>query len=426
MPGIGLWGTMIICVIGIFSLAQWIFGTLNLSPWIAVMAVVLEIPLLLGICNKLLNQEKKKWQSQEDLKEDPYYFDDKLLLEYLPLAVLSVDREGNIKHSNAKAREITGISQETGGSGNIYNLSHDPDNPLALLKQTLEDKRIYREHNFTCYLDGETKYYRLNTFTITGVQEQPAGALLTGCSISEQLLQEGQLSQRGKLAMIGELAAGTAHEIRNPLTSVRGLIQVLGKRFPKGDQALEHVKMMLTEIDRINYIIKELLLLARRTSPNLSFASLPAIIDDVLVLLEGQAHCKGINILREYNNQLPLVILDEDQMKQVFLNLATNAIYAMPEGGLLTISASFLQQEEIIEVKFKDTGMGIVKENMSRIFHPFFTTRAEGTGLGLPVSYQIVDNHGGKLSVESIPGSGSTFTVKIPLVNCEKQKPLSS
>ncbi|AEG60479.1 two-component system sensor histidine kinase NtrB [Desulforamulus ruminis] len=419
MPRIGLWGIVVLPVTGMIGLFHWALGTFHLSPWLIVFQALAEVLLAVAVFYFVFIRGEKKEREKEHHYWDKQLADHKQLLEYLPLAVLFVDRQGTIMHMNNLAREIADIKDNV---KNIYQNPHGAEDPLELLKKTLESKQVFQEYDYTCRLVGESKYYRLNTSLIQDEDGQPLGALLTGFNISEQFLLEEQLSQRGKLAMIGELAAGTAHEIRNPLTSVRGLVQILGQRLDKNDSAQEYIKMMLSEIDHINYIIKELLLLARRTSPNLSFISLPALLDDALLLLEGQANSKGIFVYKEYSNELPLVVLDEDQMKQVFINLATNAIHAMPDGGELVVSAEYVQQEESIVVKFKDTGIGIAKENISRIFHPFFTTRPEGTGLGLPVSYQIVDNHGGKLMVESISGSGSTFIIKIPLVNRENIK----
>ncbi|SHJ94491.1 two-component system sensor histidine kinase NtrB [Desulforamulus aeronauticus] len=341
-------------------------------------------------------------------------------LNNIDAAVIVTDLEGNITIINSKAREICGIGLDI--NVNIKEFSSESDSPLHYLAQTLVGSQVYQEHYFT-YQNGEDiQYFYLNSISLLNEAGQPSGAIFVAWPTSEQSFLGRQISQSGKLTMIGELAAGTAHEIRNPLTSVRGLIQIMDQRLSDQDPAKEYISVIIREIDQINHIIKELLLLARRTTPNLSFASLPAMLDYILSLIEGEAAGKGITLYKYFQEDLPLMVLDEDQVKQVFWHLASNAIYAMPGGGRLTVAAVYKESQGLVEVSFTDTGVGISKENMSRIFLPFFTTRAEGTGLGLPVSYQIVDNHGGKLSVKTETGKGSTFTVKLPMVNYKKTK----
>ncbi len=341
-------------------------------------------------------------------------------LNNIDAAVIVTDLEGNITIINSKAREICGIGLDV--NVNIKEFSSENDSPLHYLAQTLVSSQVYQEHYFTYQKGEDIQYFYLNSTSLLNEAGQPSGAVFVAWPTSEQSFVGRQISQSGKLTMIGELAAGTAHEIRNPLTSVRGLIQIMDQRLSDQDPAKEYISVIIREIDQINHIIKELLLLARRTTPNLSFASLPAMLDYILSLIEGEAAGKGIAIYKNYQEDLPLMVLDEDQVKQVFWHLASNAIYAMPGGGHLTVAAVYKESQGQVEVSFTDTGVGISKENMSRIFLPFFTTRAEGTGLGLPVSYQIVDNHGGKLSVKTETGKGSTFTVKLPMVNYKKTK----
>ncbi|GAB6181018.1 hypothetical protein JCM14036_23370 [Desulfotomaculum defluvii] len=340
------------------------------------------------------------------------------LFKDLPIGIIAVDQTGKVIIFNDFAKKISGVSPEEKPT-NILEETFAIDTPLYFLVQTLQRDEEFHEQYYNYQSANEVVYMYISTTKICNSLGKSEGALLIVCQVSEQSFLSRHLSQRGKLAMIGELAAGTAHEIRNPLTSVKGLIQLIEQRFPQGDIARQHIAVILKEIEQINGIIKELLLLARRTTPNLSFVSLPAVLDQVLLLVEGEANIKGINIIKDYNDQLPLMILDEDQIKQVFLHLSTNAIHAMPNGGEIMISARFIENNKFIEVSFTDNGIGIKKEHISRLFQPFFTTRPEGTGLGLPVSYQIVDNHGGKLSVKSEFGQGSTFAVALPLINYE-------
>lgn len=338
-------------------------------------------------------------------------------IEQMPVAVISVNKRGEIVLANDFARKLWPMPVV-----NVFELTDGADSPFFLLRETLIGKVFDQDLSLSHHVEGFSPFFWVRTARVVGNKGELLGATFTAWILSESFLQEKQFTQREKKVIIGEMAAGTAHEIRNPLTTVRGLIQVLGERFDQKDPARQHISIMLSEIDQINHIIRELLLLTRRTTPNLSLASIPAILDHVLLLTEGQCLGQGISINKNYEANLPLAVIDEDQMKQVFLHLMTNAIQAMPGGGEITVAASYISADNVIIVKIKDTGLGIPAENLNRIFHPFFTTRPEGTGLGLPVSWQIIDNHGGKLSVQSSVGQGSTFMVALPLINYGDKK----
>lgn len=393
-----------IVVILFLGVAQWAYINYGLNSYVYFLLNLIFVTGTIFFMMWQFKKVDKDLSSHKGLK----------LFEDLSIAIIAVDKTGKIILLNNFARKISGIS--SGESQiNILQKTYPTDTPLYFLTQTLQRDEEFHEQYYNYQDAQDVVYMYLSTTKTFNESGQPEGALLIACRVSEQAFLSRHLSQRGKLAMIGELAAGTAHEIRNPLTSIKGLIQLIEQRFPQDDSARQHIFIILKEIEQINSIIKELLLLARRTTPNLSFASLPAMLDQVLLLVEGETNIQGINIIKDYNDQLPLMILDEDQIKQVFLHLATNAIYAMPTGGELKVSAKYIENKKVITVSFSDTGIGIKKETISRLFQPFFTTRPEGTGLGLPVSYQIVDNHGGKLSVNSEPGKGSIFTVTLPL-----------
>lgn len=393
-----------------FGMGYWFSTLMKFNSWHNFLFILVIIIVFVG----LVRMRSSKLKQDQD-------FVTQNLFEELPIALIVVDNAGDVRNINYFAREICGLLDKQ-GKINIYNHEQEKDHLLSYLVQTLQGQKTFHEQYYTYQLGEELRYLCLSTTTITNEWGKTKGGMLIAWHISEQSFLGRHLSQGGKLAMIGEIAAGTAHEIRNPLTSVKGLLQIIARRFTPEDPAQNHISVMLKEINQINHIIKELLLLARRTTPNLSFSSIPMILDQVLTLMDGEATGKGITIVRCYKEDLPLIVLDEDQIKQVFWHLISNAIHAMPNGGELTILALYSENEETVEISFIDTGIGIDKENLSNIFHPFFTTRPEGTGLGLPVSYQIVDNHGGKLSVKSSVGKGSSFMVKLPLVNYKNLK----
>jgi two-component system NtrC family sensor kinase len=224
-----------------------------------------------------------------------------------------------------------------------------------------------------------------------------------------------QLVQAAKLAAVGELAAGVAHELNNPLTSVLGFAE-LSLTNPEVSSLLRHdLEVIAREAGRARDIVRNLLDFARQTKPQRLPADVNYVFHQTLDLIRQHIEKSGVVIMEDYGPDVGILTLDSGQIKQVFLNLITNAAQAMPKGGTLSLRTFRLGDEVAISVS--DTGQGIPPEIQDRIFEPFFTTKAvgEGTGLGLSVSFGIVQEHGGRISVESQVGQGSTFTVWLPI-----------
>jgi signal transduction histidine kinase len=240
-----------------------------------------------------------------------------------------------------------------------------------------------------------------------------SGGYLYGKFFTAKKLLELEMMQMEKFSLVAELAAGIAHEIRNPMASLRGFLQLLRAEFSPGSRGYEYTKLMIQEIDRANSIIKEFLLLTRPAAPNLRETDLHQVLEDICLLVESKSLLENVSLEKNYQPGLLSVTGDPDQLKQVFLNLATNAIQAMPEGGTLSISTAVEKNKTYI--KFRDTGCGINPSDREKIFYPFYTTKEQGTGLGLAVSYRIVAAHNGRILVDSLPDRGSAFTVELPL-----------
>ena len=235
-------------------------------------------------------------------------------------------------------------------------------------------------------------------------------------SLQEQMAQlretQEQLIQSAKLAAIGELASNVAHEINNPLTSIIGFTELLRD---EGDIGVIKSRLDIIEKEsmRARDIVRELLHFARKRPLQVTTMDVNHALRDVIPLIESQARINQVKLVEEYG-EVPETVGDPNQLKQVFINLINNALSAMAEGGRLTLSTSL--QGEYIDIRFSDTGHGIPGEVLHRIFEPFFTTKKDkGTGLGLSISYRIVQEHGGRMDVESAEGRGSTFIVRIPV-----------
>jgi len=221
--------------------------------------------------------------------------------------------------------------------------------------------------------------------------------------------------QSEKLASLGKMAAGVAHEINNPLTSILIQAHLLLETCEPGNPSLENLTLIADETSRCAEIVKGLLEFARMTPAQPTKADVNDIIERSIQLLEKQASVRNIKIIKALDLSLPSIDLDKNKMQQVFSNLIINACDAMAGGGTLTITSRLGLDRRQIEILFADTGMGIPEENIHKLFDPFFTTKSAGTGLGLAVSYGIVQQRGGKIGVRSEVGQGTVFIVILPL-----------
>lgn len=217
-----------------------------------------------------------------------------------------------------------------------------------------------------------------------------------------------------KLAAIGELAAGVAHEINNPMAIIRGNTELLQLSVPEDAPIREEVDTIFQQVKRVERIVSNLLKFARREQMEAGTVPLNELLHEIVGQIGHQVSLEGIEIVEQYAESVAQVEGDADQLRQVFTNLVLNAVQAMPAGGILSVRTRPLEPERSYEVKVADTGVGIALENLRQVFNPFYTTKANGTGLGLSVSYGIVREHGGLIDVESVPGGGSTFTVVLP------------
>lgn len=230
---------------------------------------------------------------------------------------------------------------------------------------------------------------------------------------ADQILEiEEQLRRADRLSTLGELSAGMAHEIRNPLGSIRGTAEILKDGVAADDPRHEFAEILVKEVDRLNRVLEDFLRFARQTPVEHGRFDLNAVVREVLDLTRRQAERNDVGVISRFAD-LPPLAGDGGQIRQSLLNLVLNALQAMPAGGQLTVATR--RAEGAAEVAIGDTGPGIPPGEEERIFKTFVTTRPDGTGLGLPISQRIVISHGGRISVASTPGAGATFTISLPL-----------
>ncbi len=234
-------------------------------------------------------------------------------------------------------------------------------------------------------------------------------------------LMEAQLHRSEKLASLGNLVAGIAHEINNPLTGIL-LYASLLEQDKRLDPLLKpDLGKVIAETRRCANIVKQLLEFSREAVPHKDAVAINTLLDKVISLLRHQPDFGNISITCRYDEGLPNVFVDPNQLQQVFVNLFINACHAMPGGGAIVVGTSLSGDGDFVRVEIEDNGCGIAEEHLDRIFDPFFTTKAEGTGLGLSISYGIVENNGGAIEVKSTLGAGSTFTVALPAIRGVEQ-----
>jgi signal transduction histidine kinase len=253
---------------------------------------------------------------------------------------------------------------------------------------------------------------------LTTLANQTAIAIENARLYEDLKKSKSYIRRADRLASLGTLTAGLAHEIRNPLVAIKTLTQLLPERLEDEEFRNHFLNIAAGEVERISHLVNELLDFARPSNPKLEFEDVNGILDGMILLVTTESKKKSIQIAKQYTLDLPSVKVDREQIKQVFLNILLNAIEATPEHGDITVKTrSFLKPggEPYLQVEFKDTGCGIPKEHLEEIFNPFFTTKTSGSGLGLSISNQIVQDHKGYIDVESGVNQGTSFFVNLPV-----------
>jgi two-component system, NtrC family, sensor histidine kinase HydH len=221
------------------------------------------------------------------------------------------------------------------------------------------------------------------------------------------------VKRAARMSALGHLSAGLAHEIRNPLAGIEGAATIVGQSRENPEQQQEFLGIIQEESRRLNHLVTHFLEFARPQPPALRPTDVRALLDSVVRLVSRTAPHAGITFKQEVDSDLPLLETDAEQLRQVVLNLVLNAIQAMPEGGCITVSAN--TESGWVRIRVRDQGSGIPPEAVESIYDPFFTTKATGTGLGLPIAYQVVEQHGGELALEENSQYGACFTISLPI-----------
>jgi two-component system sensor histidine kinase HydH len=334
------------------------------------------------------------------------------LVEHMPVGIVAVDSDERIMVFNDTAETLFGRTAEAV----IGKPSSEILPPACLdMLRGLAHERPIIEKEFDCPI-GEGRMVPIEM--IAAVLRDDEGGMIgrivlfRDLSELQHLRKEVERSQR--LAAVGSLAAGVAHEIRNPLSSLKGFATYFRQRYGGVPDDVKVADIMIQEVDRLNRVITELLEFSRPMELKRKAVDLAGLVRHTLGTIEGQARGEGVTVQSNLPPGLPLAYVDPDRMTQVFLNIFLNALAATDRGGVLTVDVA-RQDDNTLRVSVADTGTGIRKEDIGRVFDPYFTTKPSGTGLGLAIVHRIVEAHGGEIRLESEPGKGSAFTIFLPI-----------
>lgn len=356
---------------------------------------------VVGTAYILPKQEMKKDEQIQSLQTFKQLFD------HVMDAIVLCHSDFRIAEANVRACELFRLERHELIHKNAEDFFKNNGKLIAEKRdQVMNGKKVYGEFRFKT-ADGFFKEieYTCDSDNVEGFY------VIILKDITERKLTEQKLLKAETLNVVGELAAGVAHEIRNPLTSLKGFVQLIQNQTADYNH---YLSIILTEIDRIEHIIKEFLVLSKSNSQNFELANVKDIIQDTVYLLNTQAIMRNIEIKTEYEENLPPIYCDPLQLKQVFINFVKNGIEASKVGGCVKVvmkktSNSFLQ------IQIRDYGCGMDEEVLKNIGKPFYTTKEEGTGLGLMVSSNIIKHHSGRLDVQSEKGKGTNFIISIPM-----------
>ncbi|RBP96644.1 two-component system sporulation sensor kinase A [Cytobacillus firmus] len=335
----------------------------------------------------------------------------KLLLESLPVSVL-IHKDFEILYANSAAVAELSASDKGAliGRSLLDFIEMDYMGRLQERYQYIKsEKQLLNNIEYKIKrFDGTTRFFEVSSLYVDF--EGKEAILSIGTDISDKKEEQEKLLQKSeKLALLGQMAAGIAHEIRNPLTSIKGFVQL----FKSNSQKDEYFDIVLSELDRINGIVGEFLVLAKPTADIFEKQDLTKLINEVILLSSTQSILNNVEIAVENNLRAPMIHCEKNQLKQVFLNVIKNAIEAMPGGGELNIKV-LKKTSNTISIQFIDQGVGISEDRISSLGEPFYTTKEKGTGLGLMICYKIIENHSGRLIVESKVGEGTKIEIELP------------
>ncbi|MBO8178067.1 MAG: PAS domain S-box protein [Bacillus sp. (in: Bacteria)] len=353
---------------------------------------------------------------EEQLKEQKEYL--RKIIDMNPSYIYAIDKEGKFTLVNESFAKLLGTETQDLLGKKIDDFQFHIDSNLVRVWEEIETikERFVLEEEFKDQ-EGKIRWIETVRLPIFSPNREIDQILFVSTDITERKQAEELLRKSEKLAVVGELAAGVAHEIRNPLTSIKGFMHLLKEEC---ETHKHYFEIMESELERINFIVNEFLMLGKPQVMNFRQKDVSDLLKDVMTLLESQAILNNVKMISEFEPNLPLLYCDENQLKQVFINIIKNAIEAMPNGGKVKIQAK--KKENNLVIRFIDQGCGIPKDRIAKLGEPFYSTKEKGTGLGLMVSFKIIEAHKGRIKIESEVGQGTTVDLSFPISSSVVEK----
>lgn len=340
-----------------------------------------------------------------------------LIIESAADGVISIDNYGKITMCNPAAQEISGYSNEE-LIGKHYKSVFDKEGFQSPVLDTL----THGVGHVGVELDYPAKekilQIKASSSQLRNAEGEIIGALVIFTDLTAQKQMQKQIERAERLATLGELMAGVAHEVRNPLTAISGFVQYL-KEGERDRQRVEYINIILKEVRSINNVIQQLLDFARPHSRLYQCIAINPLIRETLLLVHTHGLDNRVDFTITLDETLPDIEADAELLKQVILNLMINAVQAIPARGEINVSTRRYGDDKL-QIKIRDSGIGIAPDVMEKIFTPFFTTKPTGTGLGLSIAQRIITAHNGDITIESQPQHGTTVTLILPILKCSR------
>jgi len=339
--------------------------------------------------------------------------------------ILVTEKDGTIVNLNPSGYSLLGLDRETDKieHRNAREFMVEPEKWFDTMASIQKERSISNVELEIIASDGVVKRVLLSGSMAEKSENEVQTFHFLLKDIEQRKRMEEQLTQADKLASIGELSSGVAHEINNPLGVILGYTQLLLRGEKDSSARYADLKTIEKHVRSCKTIVEDLLSFSRKSETEKKRLDIHHIIDDVLTFVQHHSNIEHIAIEKEYDPEVQPILVDEKKIKQVLINLVVNAIHAVGKKGRIQIATGLSKPAGDLMIKVKDDGHGIVKKHLKNIFDPFFTTKptGEGTGLGLSVSYGIIKNHGGHIFVESKPGAGAVFTITLPAATVSQE-----
>lgn len=344
------------------------------------------------------------------------------ILQSIPTGVLTLNRSGIITAVNPTAEAVLKRSAADLLGNSYESVFAEGETIRTALEGALRYHRHVSQRDLPYETQDRTPHtIRVSTAELTGDDAEPAGVILQAQDVTDWLALEQRVRVADKLAALHTLSAGVAHELRNPLSAVdlnlHLLEEELRERVSLPESATRYLQVLNAECRRLSVILDNFMKFARPGSVGLHEVNVSTLIGHIMALMQFEAEERKIRLEQTVEQPLPSILGDETAISQVLVNIVVNAFHAMPNGGLCRITAEARHATGMswIIMSVKDTGVGIKKNELARVFEPFYTTKSSGTGLGLAIAYRIMENHGGTIEVTSLPGVGTTVALTFPI-----------